>query len=86
MKPADVDDAEIAFGTQVALTDLESNDEVTYTILGPWESDPTVNIINYQSPLGNRLLRNKPGDELDFEINEKRYHLRIDGVKVATFT
>ncbi|MCG8481383.1 MAG: transcription elongation factor GreA [Spirochaetales bacterium] len=86
VKPADVDAAEIAFGTQVALTDLESNAETTYTILGPWESDPTVNIINYQSPLGNRLLRNKPGDELDFEINEKRYHLRIDEVRVATFS
>lgn len=85
VKPSEVDSSEVAFGTTVTMTDIEAQAELVYTILGPWESDPTHNIINYQSPLGNRLLKSKPGDELDFEINEKRYHLRIESVAVAAF-
>lgn len=83
VKRSDISGEEVVFGTQVSLRDLEADTEITYTILGPWESDPNRNIINYQSPLGNRLLRASAGDTLDFEINEKRYHLRVDKITVA---
>lgn len=80
---ADVTGNEVAFGTVVSMRDLESDTALEYTILGPWESDPENNVISYQSPLGNRLLRNAPGDELDFLINERRYHLRIEAITVS---
>ncbi|TVR69808.1 MAG: transcription elongation factor GreA [Spirochaetaceae bacterium] len=79
----DVSGTEAAFGTVVHVQDLESGDDLAYTILGPWESDPDKNIISYQSPLGNRLLRNAVGDELDFQINERRYHFRIESIGVS---
>lgn len=86
IKPKDVPADEVAFGTRVALTDLSTDETLDYTILGPWESDPDGGIISYQSPLGNRLLRQKTGDELTFEINERQYRLRIDGIRVADFS
>lgn len=86
VKPGDVDPTRVAFGTRVTFADIEAGRETTYTILGPWESNPDEGVINYQSPLGNRLLGSAPGDELDFEINEKRYHLRVSDVSVAEFS
>ncbi len=85
VKPADVSGEEVAFGTKVTLHDLENDTQLVYSILGPWESDPDNGIINYQSPLGNKLLHHKAGDELDFVINEKRYHLAVKSVDVADF-
>ncbi|SIQ00362.1 transcription elongation factor GreA [Alkalispirochaeta americana] len=81
--PAEVKNDEISVGTHVRLRDLLEDTELEYTILGPWESDPNRNVISYLSPLGNRLLRSKAGDELDFEINERRYHLRVESIEVS---
>ena len=86
VKPSEVGADEVAFGTRVELLDLETDKTFAYTILGPWESNPEGGVINYQSPLGNRLLRTKEGDELDFEINEKRYHLKVVSVSVGDFS
>ncbi len=85
VKKSEVDPAKVAYGTKVSLHDLNADQPVTYTILGPWESDPNKGIINYQSPLGNRLLKSTPGQELSFEINETSYALRIDAIEVADF-
>lgn len=84
VKPKDVSTGEVAFGTKVTMRDLGEDQDLVYTILGPWESDPNQNVISYLSPLGKRLLRTSQGETLDFEINEKRYHLRVDSIEVAT--
>ena len=85
VKPTEVTGNEVSFGTHVVMDDMENGGELAYTILGPWESNPEEGVINYQSPLGNKLLRSATGDELDFVINEKRYHLAITSVAVAKF-
>lgn len=85
MKPSEINTDEVSFGTKVHLKDMLNGGEVVYSILGPWESNPSENVINYQSPLGNRLLRTKPGEELDFEINETRYHVMIEKIETADF-
>jgi len=85
VKKKDVDPAQIAYGTVVTLADLDADKQIRYTILGPWESDPANGIINYQSPLGNKLLRAKTGDSLKFEINETKYNVRVEEIAVADF-
>jgi transcription elongation factor GreA len=85
VKPRDVKTEEVAFGTTVHMKDLNKGGEMVYSILGPWESNPEKNVINYQSPLGNRLLRAKVGDVLDFEINETKYHIEIERIERADF-
>jgi transcription elongation factor GreA len=85
IKPKEVSTDEVSFGTTVHMKNHLTNEKVKYTILGPWESNPNENVINYQSPLGNRLLRSKVGDVLDFEINETRYHVEIEKIELADF-
>jgi transcription elongation factor GreA len=70
----------ISFGTEVELTNVESNSKERYVILGPWESDPKRNIISYLSPLGAELWQHRTNDELQFTINEKDFHYRIERI------
>ena len=70
----------ISFGTEVELTNVASNTTERYVILGPWESDPKRNIISYLSPLGAELWHHRSNDELQFTINEKDFHYRIERI------
>ncbi len=53
----------VRFGATVQLTDTESGDEVTYTIVGEDESDASKGLISVGSPIARALL-GKPVDEL----------------------
>ncbi len=81
----DVDASRVSFGTKVKLKNLENESEETYTILGPWESDPNRNVISYLSPFGNRLFQHKPGEELNFQINDQKYHYRVEEIAAAEY-
>ena len=77
---AEANDSMVSFGTEVQLTNLASNTSERYIILGPWESDPQHNIISYLSPLGAELWHHRTHDELQFTINEKDFHYRIERI------
>lgn len=55
---------QIMFGATVHLEDLESGDEVTYQILGPYEADIKQKIISLESPIGKALIGKAEGDEV----------------------
>jgi len=52
------------FGTVVTLLDLNSDEEVTYQLLGPEESDVKKGSISVMSPLGRSILGKEVGDEI----------------------
>lgn len=74
----------VSFGTVVTLTDTASGKDESYTILGPWESDPENNIISYMSPFGNAVLNRKVGETAVFTINEHKYSYTVKDIKKAT--
>jgi transcription elongation factor GreA len=53
----------VRFGATVQLTDIESGDEATYTIVGEDESDASKGLISVGSPIARALL-GKPVDEV----------------------
>ena len=75
----------VSFGTVVTLIDNDSGKEETYTILGPWESDPDNNVISYMSPFGNAVLNRKAGETATFTINEHKYNYTVKEIKKASF-
>jgi transcription elongation factor GreA len=85
LEQKDVDPSKISFGTTVLLKSIETGKEERYTILGPWESDPSNNIISYLSPFADRLLNAKVGDNLKFTINERLYQFNVLRIDVADF-
>jgi transcription elongation factor GreA len=82
--PAETDIKKVSFGTQVLLLNMESEEEEIFTILGPWESDPSNKVISYISPFGAALFGNKKNKKLAFEINEQKYNYQIINVEKAT--
>jgi transcription elongation factor GreA len=71
----------IVFGRTVLLYDVNTEEEVTYQLLGPYESDPEKGKISVTSPLGQALIGKEEGDEVqvktpggtqEFEIVEIR--------------
>jgi transcription elongation factor GreA len=63
-----IDTGHASFGTKVTLENKTSRSTETYTILGPWESDPDNKIISYLSPLGEAIVNKRVGELFDFTI------------------
>jgi transcription elongation factor GreA len=52
------------FGTVVRLLDMATDEEISYQLLGPEESDVKSGSISVLSPLGQSILGKKVGDEV----------------------
>ena len=54
----------VVFGKTVRLYDINSDEETSYLLLGPYESAPEVGRISVTSPIGQALIGMKVGDEV----------------------
>lgn len=63
-KKAEYDSVE--FGCVVKLLNLDTEEEVEYTLVGPYESDIEKAKISLSSPLGRALIGKSVGDEVVF--------------------
>jgi len=59
-----VDCARAVFGTIVKLADMDTDEEVTYQLLGPEEADVKKGSISVMSPLGRSIIGKTVGDEV----------------------
>jgi len=67
----------VDFGGQVLLKNLDTDEEVAYTVVGPYESDLEKGRISMSSPLGRALLHKGVGDEVTFSApgGERTYEI-----------
>jgi transcription elongation factor GreA len=54
----------VAYGSTVVLLDAERDEEVTYRLVTPEESDPNAGLISTTSPVGRSLMGREEGDEV----------------------
>ncbi|MDD5203549.1 MAG: transcription elongation factor GreA, partial [Sulfurimonas sp.] len=75
--PSELKHARISFGSTVVLTDLSTDEEVTYTIVGGCESNPDMGLISFASPMAKQLLGLEEGDEVKVKLpgGEKRFEI-----------
>jgi len=66
--PSTLTHARISFGSTVELVDQSTDEEVTYTIVGGQESNPSKGLISFQSPLAKALLGKEEGDEVSLML------------------
>ena len=80
--PSALEHARISFGSTVVLCDVDTDSEITYTIVGGCESNPENGLISFNSPLAKQLLGKEEGDEFkaklpggvkEFEVLEVKY-------------
>jgi len=81
--PSTLNTSKVSFGTKVSLKNEIDDADERYSILGPWESDPSKNVISYLSPFGAELIGHKEGDALTFTINEREYRYTIKQIEPA---
>lgn len=70
-----------SFGTKIELKNINTGADESYVILGPWESNPEINIISYLAPFGSKLLNRKVGETLAFTINDRAYNFIVLGIE-----
>ena len=51
----------------MTLTNLDTDEEVIYRVVGPYESDIKKGTISITSPLGRALMGRAVGDEVNFK-------------------
>ncbi len=61
-----IDPATVCIGTAVRLVPDGGGEELTVTILGPWDSDPDKHVFSYMAPAAAGLLGKRRGDAAVF--------------------
>ncbi len=79
-----IDGSRVAIGTSVSLKDLDSGEEVFWTILGEMETDVDRRVISYAAPLARGLLGKEEGDEVSVQLPSGRKNFEILKVERAT--
>ncbi len=79
--PSELEHAKISFGSTVVMTDMATDEEVTYTIVGGCESNPDMGLISFGSPLAKKLLGKEEGDEVKVQLPGGNKEFEIDEVK-----
>lgn len=62
--PAD----EVLIGATVKIKDLDTDEELEYTLVSEEEADYSENKVSIQSPVGSSLLNHKAGETIDIKI------------------
>lgn len=73
----------VSVGTTIQLKDLSKGEELTYTILGPEDSDADNGCISFQSPLARGLIGKLAGEEA--EVNSPGGTKRFKIVSIKPF-
>lgn len=74
------------FGTVVTLLDLDTDEEITYQLLGPEESDVKKGSISVLSPLGKSILGKEVGDEVQAKTPGGTREFEVMGIAVSHFS
>ena len=64
----DIPKDEVLIGAIVKLKDLDTQEELEYTIVSPEEADYNQNKISISSPVGEGLLNHKVGDTVEIKV------------------
>ncbi|MBL0721735.1 MAG: transcription elongation factor GreA [Sulfurovum sp.] len=62
--PSKLKHERVSFGSSITITDIKTQKEITYTIVGKQESNPKEGLISIQSPIARLLIGKEEGDEV----------------------
>ncbi|MDR1192308.1 MAG: GreA/GreB family elongation factor [Verrucomicrobiales bacterium] len=75
------DTGSVNIGTVVGLTDTGSGEQLSYTILGAWDSNPEQGIISYLTPVAQALHKKNLGETADLTLESGGHRqVRIDRI------
>ena len=72
-----IDTGVVSLGSTVKFRFADSNEEITYSLVGSNEADPLEGKISDQSPIGAALIDMRSGEEKDVETPSGTIHIQI---------
>lgn len=85
LKMEDIKTNVISVGTMITLNSIDDEKTEKFTILGPWESEPSKKVISYTSPMGENLLNKSVGDTVDVGTNNNKRRYKVLKIERAIF-
>jgi len=76
-----IDGQKVSIGTKVICLNLDTDEEIVYTILGPADAVPEKNVISHQSPLARGFIGKELDDEITIEVPSGKRNFLILGIK-----
>ena len=70
----------IGMGSTVRFSE-DGQDEETYRIVGPAESDPKAGRVSYESALGKAMIGHRVGDQVEIKTPNGTYTVRIVAIE-----
>ncbi|HZO88982.1 MAG TPA: transcription elongation factor GreA [Chthonomonadaceae bacterium] len=81
LDPTDIPTDHVGIGSIVKMTNLETDDEWEFTLVGPIEADPDNDLISDASPVGEALVGKKVGDIVNIRVPNGVLQYRIDSIR-----
>ncbi len=78
--PSKLRGSHVRFGATVTLTNVDTDEEVTYQIVGAEEADLDAGTISISSPLARALIGKEVGDEVKVQLPVGLRHYEIGAV------
>ena len=79
--PLELDLEKVVFGATVELLDVDTDDEVTYQIVGSDEADVTQGLISYDAPLARALIGKEEGDDVQVKTPKGIREYEVVGIE-----
>ena len=80
--PSEQDPDKVRFGTTVVLQDVETDDEVTYAIVGEDEADAKRGMISVTSPVARALMGKEVGDDVQVKVPKGTREFEVLEIRV----
>jgi len=74
----------VRFGSTVMLEDMDTEEEVTYVIVGRTESNPDIGLISFHTPLARGLMGKAEGAEVEINLPVGKKEFEILSVEYKT--
>jgi len=79
--PGKLSGTKVVFGATVKLTDTDSGDEVTYTIVGDYEGDIKEKRISISAPLARAMIGREQGETVSLKTGKGTREYEITAVR-----
>ncbi len=81
IEPHEASDDLITMHTEVQLADLDTGEELNYTLVFPDEADVRRQRISVLAPIGTAMLGYRVGDVFEWPVPDGMRHLKVIGVR-----